>query len=264
LLLSNPGSLALAAVASGGLILTPLLGGPVLLLADGRRYFRALSTAKAEIAAQQVVIAEQKAALEEQIRVKAVVEERQRFVRDMHDGVGGHLFSLLMRVRTKKVGLGEVEGEIQRGLDDLRLVADSLDNVGNDLDTALATFRNRAKQQLDTVGIALKWNQPEGLAGPSWDARQILSLYRLLQEAVSNAARHSGAQAVAIDLRSSSGTDLKIVIADDGRGFTVDQIEGGKGLGNMRKRAEALGGLMEITSEATEGTRIEISFPKAS
>lgn len=260
-----PGVLPLSAafVATGGLLAVPLLGGPLLLLCEAQAYFGKLADAESAIAEQRAIISQQEAALEEQIKAKAIVEERQRFVRDMHDGVGGQLLSLLMRVRMGKVGLSDVEDEIERGITDLRLVADSLDNVGNDLEAALATFQTRARQQLDAAHMTLEWHQPGQLGVPGFDARQILSLYRLMQEAVTNAARHSGGTRVAVRLAPLESGSLTISITDDGKGLDRANAKAGHGLGNMAKRAESLGGSLTIgKGDRGSGTSISVTLPR--
>lgn len=259
-----PGVLPLcgAMLATGGLLALPLLGAPLLLLCEAQTYFSQLAAAKSAIAQQRAIISQQEAALEEQIKAKAIIEERQRFVRDMHDGVGGQLLSLLMRVRMGKVGLSDVEDEIERGIADLRLVADSLDNVGNDLEAALATFQTRARQQLDAAQMTLDWHQPDHLGVAGLDARQILSLYRLLQEAVTNAARHSGATAIAVTLAPMGAGGLAISVSDNGKGLDTATVKAGHGLANMAKRAEALGGNLSLgPGDQGTGTAVRVSLP---
>jgi signal transduction histidine kinase len=257
-----PQPILTAWIGSAGQIPFALLGLPLALLEDSRRYLTELNLARAKIAVQQAVISTQEAEIEAQIRGKAIVEERQRFVRDMHDGVGGQLLSLLMRMRMKRVDLNDVEDEIQRGITDLRLVADSLDNVGNDLDKALATFQTRARQQLDAAGIAFQWKKSDHLAGAVLEARQILNLYRLMQEALSNAVRHSGCDRLDVafvEHIDRAGWD--IIISDNGTGFDPAKVEAGRGLANMHNRASALGGTLSIEAVNPKGTRITIILP---
>lgn len=260
-----PGMLPLRAsfMATGGLLAVPMLGAPLLLLGEARAYFGQLALAQSAIAQQRAIISQQEAALEQQIKAKAIIEERQRFVRDMHDGVGGQLLSLLMRVRMGKVGLNDIEDEIERGITDLRLVADSLDNVGNDLEAALATFQTRARQQLDGAQMALEWHQPDQFGMPGLEARQILSLYRLMQEAVTNAARHSGGTKVAIAISLPDAGSLTIRIADNGKGLEMTRSHAGHGLANMARRAEALGGSLTIgKGDQGRGTSVLVTLPR--
>ncbi len=243
--------------------LWPLAGFamPYLAFGEGRLVWGDFVAARAKIREQAAVIEQQADALQDSIRAAAVAEERQRFVRDMHDGVGGHLLSLLMRVRAEDADSKDVAEELEKGLTDLRLMADSLDHVGADLDVALAAFHRRAAQQLASAGLEFEWSKPQELSGFAMDARAVLSLYRIIQEALSNCIRHAGASrfGVAFDL-AEGGTRLDVVIEDDGVGFSA--VEEGRGLANIRKRAEKLGGTVEFGAGANgTGCRLTLSVP---
>ena len=193
LLAGSGGSLFLSWGANTAL--WPLAGFamPFLAFGEGRLVWADFIEARAKIREQAAVIEQQADALQDSIRTAAVAEERQRFVRDMHDGVGGHLLSLLMRVRADDADSKDVAEELEKGLTDLRLMADSLDHVGADLDVALAAFHRRAAQQLASAGVAFDWSKPQDLSGFAMDARAVLSLYRIIQEALSNCIRHAQA-----------------------------------------------------------------------
>lgn len=245
--------------------LWPLAGMalPVLAFGEGRLVWADFIAARAKIREQAAVIAQQADALQENIRAVAIGEERQRFVRDMHDGVGGHLLSLLMRVRADDADREEVAQELESGLTDLRLMADSLDHVGHDLDEALAAFHRRAGQQLASAGLAFDWSNPQDLSGFAMDARAVLNLFRIMQEALSNCVRHAGASrfGVAFDL-AEGGARLDVAIEDDGIGFAAGAVEEGRGLGNIRKRAEKLGGTVAFGSgSGGKGCRILVRVP---
>ena len=263
---------ALLAGFGGSLILSwgantalwPLAGFamPLLAFGEGRLVWADFIEARAKIREQAAVIEQQADALQDSIRTAAVSEERQRFVRDMHDGVGGHLLSLLMRVRADDADSKDVADELEKGLTDLRLMADSLDHVGADLDVALAAFHRRAAQQLASAGLEFEWSKPHELSGFAMDVRAVLSLYRIIQEALSNCIRHAGASrfGVAFDL-ADDGARLDVVIEDDGIGF--GEVEEGRGLANIRKRAEKLGGTVGFGAGAGgNGCRIALSVPE--
>ncbi len=243
--------------------LWPLAGFalPYLAFGEGRLVWADFIEARAKIREQAAVIEQQADALQDSIRAGAVAEERQRFVRDMHDGVGGHLLSLLMRVRADDADSKDVAEELEKGLTDLRLMADSLDHVGHDLDVALAAFHRRAAQQLASAGLAFDWSKPQELSGFAMDARAVLSLYRIIQEALSNCIRHAKGSrfGVSFDL-AEGGEQLEVVIEDDGVGFGA--VEEGRGLGNIRKRAEKLGGTVAFgVGAGGKGCRIRLSVP---
>ncbi len=250
---------------AANVVLWPLAGFglPVLALADARLLRSEFIAARVKIRNQAAVISQQEGELQDRIRTQAVSEERQRFVRDMHDGVGGHLLSLLMRVRADDASSQDVAEELEKGLTDLRLMADSLDHVGHDLDQALAAFHRRAGQQLAAAGLDFDWSKHQQLSGFKLEARAVLSLYRIIQEALSNCVRHAraGRFGVSFDL-AEDGARLDIVIEDDGVGFLTGSENEGRGLANIRKRAERLGGLVEFGPGGSgRGCRIQLTIP---
>jgi signal transduction histidine kinase len=216
-------------------------------------------TARTKIANQEIIIQTKEAELHAAIRSGAINEERQRFVRDMHDGVGGQLLSLLMQMRSKTIAPDAVEEELQRSLHDLRLMADSLDHVGSDLDLALTAFERRAAQQLASAGIGLVWSKSPDLNLLAWDGRKILNLYRVLQEAMTNCIRHAGATKLMFSFElDSSGNGLNVTISDDGIGIDPKAPKG-RGLTNIVKRAKALGAETHVTNGGDgRGTQIEL------
>lgn len=238
-----------------------LIGGlPLSLESDINIFNQELVQARREIEIKNRVIAEQEQALQTKIHEKAVLEERQRFTRDMHDGIGGQLNSLLLRVRTGKADIKTIEQDIQAGLTDLRLVVDSLDNVGEDMPTALAIFRARAENQIDAAGLKLDWQQTTDFKNLQFDTRKILHLYRFLQESLSNILRHARAQNIVIGFYEKDN-QYEVRISDDGQGFNADEIKPGKGLKSLKERAEKLGALFLFQSSPGKGTEISLSIP---
>lgn len=209
---------------------------------------------------QKVQIEAAASALEQEMRRAAILEERQRLARDMHDGVGGQLVTLIARVRSRRITIDQVEGELVQGLSELRLVVDSLDAPGQSLADALLTFRLRTQNLVDGAGMALDWSQSHLEDAETGDSRWVLTLYRFMQEAVTNAVRHSGGHR--LELRAErAGQNLVVEIADDGRGFDPGKASGGKGLRNLAFRAGQLGGTVDIRSEPGAGTRIHLQAP---
>lgn len=260
-----PYSVWLTGLANAGWLPLIALGLPILLVGDALGLRGELAEARKLAVTQQLLAQTAEAALQDEVRSRAVAEERQRFVRDMHDGIGGQMQSLLMRLRMKRIAIDDVEGEIAAGLVDLRLVTDSLDHVGNDLAQALATFQTRARQQLDAAEIAFDWQQTGDLAALHMDPRAILNVYRILQEALTNTVRHAGAQSISVLVEQlDQPRGFRIIFADDGRGLRLPAPAAGLGLKNMRARAAKLGASLELANAAREpGVTIVLTWPAA-
>ena len=245
----------------------PLLaaGLPLLLGFDALALRRDVTAARLNATEQAANARKAEGALQDEIRSRAIVEERQRFVRDMHDGIGGQMQSLLMRLRMRKIAIADVESEVAAGLVDLRLVADSLDHVGNDLASALATFHTRARQQLDAADMRLIWEQTGDCSQVRLDPRAILSIYRILQEALTNCVRHARARQVTVSIKVNCpvrGALLHIQFVDDGTGLTAPLRSGGRGVSNMIERASRLGGTLTVVNAPDQsGVVIDLVLP---
>ena len=200
--------------------------------------------------------------LEKEIRRRAVFEERERLTRDIHDGVGGQLLGLLLRLRTGDVPKASITRDLQSGLNDLRLVVDALDHTGNDLGQALSAFRDRATNQLDAAGLSLKWTQVDGLDFEPQGRDGMLNLYRILQEVLNNITLHANANEVEVEVSTKDQNQtLQIKIQDDGRGRSKND-KSGRGTLNMQRRAEILGGRVSTGSGLREkGHSVTVCLP---
>jgi signal transduction histidine kinase len=242
-----PAPFEAALVANGGVILLGLIAMPLSLVEDLRKLLQRLRRVGIDLAEKDRMIRDQQAQLEQQIRNAAVLEERQRFTRDMHDGIGGQLQSLLMRVRSNRIGQTDIAGEIQKGLTDLRLVVDSLDAVETDLYAALETFHIRVGQQVEAAGVRLEWDLAQEVHAVRIEAREVLNIYRILQESVTNCLRHAQAEKLSITISTDEQhSALFVRVEDDGRGFDPALVKAGKGLIGLRQRSAKMAGTLEI------------------
>jgi signal transduction histidine kinase len=94
-------------------------------------------------------------------------------------------------------------------------------------------------------------------------AEASVELLRVVQEALTNVRRHSGARDVEVRLRTEDEGIVVIEVADDGRGFDTTAAQGGVGLSAMRERVEAVGGEIEVSSRPGEGTKVTVRVPLA-
>lgn len=214
----------------------------------------------AKLTEQNAELARSYDAQKQMLQRQVMLEERQRIVRDMHDGIGGQLLGLMMQVRGGGVEKKQVEEGLQSSIADLRLIVDSMDTADESLAETLRSFEHRVRAQVEAAGIALNAEHGLGEGTPGPGPRPTLQILRLLQEAVTNAMRHSGASAISLSSLHEPDGSIQIVIADNGKGLP-NEIKGGRGLTSMRSRAEAVGGTLSIES-GLEGTALTLSLPK--
>lgn len=213
---------------------------------------------------------------EERARAAALASERTRLMRDLHDGLGGQLVSIVA-LSERSGPDGEMIGEAARGaLRDLRLVIDAMDEIDGDLMLALGSWRERTAARLRPHGVALEWRvlTPEGLPlHPELRPWHVIQILRLLDEAVTNAVKHAGARRISVGLETvaCAGETVcgRITVEDDGRGFVLSPDgedaasapKSARGLANMRKRAASCGARLELAS-GPAGTRARLDLPE--
>jgi signal transduction histidine kinase len=209
---------------------------------------------------------------QERERASALARERARLMRDLHDGLGGQLVSIvaLSERGESSAPIGEAA---RAALKDLRLVIDSMDDIGGDLMLALGSWRERAVAQLRPHHILLDWRttSAQGLpVHPELRPWHVIQILRLLDEALTNAAKHAGAMRIQVSIETvTDGAGHPcgcISVEDDGRGFnladdgTAAGQRSGRGLRNMKNRAARCGAELELVSGAA-GTRVRLKLP---
>jgi len=190
-------------------------------------------------------------------------EERRRLMRDMHDGVGGQLVGLLLEVRRGAADNERMAEGLQAAMDEIRLMIDSVDAPGTSLETMLCVFENRVRPRVEGAGFGFDWdvhmNTPADLS-----PNEVLQIFRVMQEAVTNAMKHSGGDRISVTVKDLDGT-LDLSIRDNGHGLTEDDAprqvgQGGHGLGNMSMRAQSIGGEL-AWEDARPGTCVRLRVP---
>ena len=217
--------------------------------------------------ARQAAVAVEYARARAELQRLAVLEDRERIAQELHDGVIQALFAVGMGLqatsaKTGDAGLQErlagAVTEIDGVIRDLRNYIFAL-HTGSEADRQLdLALRELAKgfDENDTVTVVAEVD-PQTAAIFSGHAAEILQMAR---EALSNAVRHAAATTVRLSLRREHG-EVVLEVEDDGTGFDLEGAAGkGDGLANLRARAEALGGRLEIES-AGEGTTVRIRVP---
>lgn len=212
----------------------------------------------AKLVEQNAELARSYDAQKQMLQRQVILEERQRIVRDMHDGIGGQLLGLMMQVRGGGVEPKQVEEGLQSSIADLRLIVDSMDTADEGLAETLRSFEHRVRAQVEATGMRLVVHHGLDEEEPGPGPRPTLQILRILQEAVTNAMRHSGGHEIRLDSRKDKDGVIHIRISDDGKGLP-DAIKGGRGLTSMRSRAEAIGGRLTFDSSA-RGTVAALTF----
>jgi signal transduction histidine kinase len=245
----------------GAIAVTPRAGERVLDERDAELVAALADSAAPAVAALQLTDSLQQA---REHLVAAREEERRRVRRDLHDGVGAALAGVRLQLDSARDlvedplagklldaaadGLGEAVADLRAVTDDLRPPA--LDDLG------LAASLARLADRLRTPGMAVDVDVAEL---PALPAAVDVACYRIAAEALANAARHAGATRVAVSVRLEGG-ELRLTVADDGRGLPPTTPGRGLGLSSMRQRADEVGGRLELRSDGA-GTTVSVALP---
>jgi signal transduction histidine kinase len=190
---------------------------------------------------------------------------RQKLAQDLHDEVGSNLAAIAVLSETAALqspAAGGDVGEIHRlaresaeAMREVLWLVDSYQQGGLDL---AAHFRLVAARLLPRSEV--KWREPPENIPDHWPVQVRREIFLLFKESLANVARH--AQATRIELSARLLADrFELLVADNGRGFDPGQPPRGSGLSNLRARAAAVAGEIEITSTPGRGTRIHLRVP---
>jgi len=199
----------------------------------------------------------------------AVLQERNRLARELHDSVTQSLYSLTLfteaaRHMVEDLGEENIEqyiGQIgvigQQALKEMRLLVYEQQPPELKREGLVRTLRKRLEAVEGRAGVEAHLEVDEYVSLPG-DIEQ--NLFRIAQEALNNALKHAAAGSVVIYLRQLNGT-IEMEIIDDGIGFNPNALpdHGGMGLNSIRERAENIGGTMTILSHPDEGTSVKVS-----
>jgi len=206
-------------------------------------------------------------------RQQAVAAERDRLLRDMHDGLGGRLVSAIALAQQMPAPAGEATAlqELRMALDDclteLRITLDSLESEQHSLGESLAEMRFRLEPSLRAAGIRLVWNVHDDALEARLPAGHTLQILRIVREAFTNIIKHAQATVVWLTL-AREGETLRITVLDNGMAQRAGtgqpgplSLQGGKrGMANMQRRATLLGGEVEVGPHP-EGWCVDLRFP---
>lgn len=219
---------------------------------------RAAEEANATLAERLAAQAQALRASHERLRAaereQTLLQERQRLMRDMHDGVGSSLMSALRLVeRGRGTAQVDVAQVLRECIDDLKISIDSLEPVDSDLLALLAGLRFRLGPRLQGAGLELRWCVSDVPPLPWLDAQSALHVLRILQEVLTNVVKHSRASEITVTTAEAAWTlpdgtrqpGVQVQVGDNGGSFEPPSPQalppGSKGLANVRTRARALG-----------------------
>jgi signal transduction histidine kinase len=217
-------------------------------------------------------IAIENARLHEQVQRLAIVDERERIGKDLHDGIIQNIYAVGLSLEDvpdlMEEDPAEVVRRVERAIDSLHLAIRDIRNFifglrpdllgGLSFDEGLAAltdeFRHNSMIDIELVRDGPGWE-------PSPDATA--HLLGIVNEALSNVVRHATASRVWVETSADPDGSLRLSVRDNGRGFDVSAAApmGHQGLANMRSRATGLGSTLDVSSEPGSGTAISITLP---
>jgi signal transduction histidine kinase len=245
------------------------LGSLAVANARGAPPFRETDVQRAEAFAEQAAVALEYARLQRELQRLAVLEDRERIAKELHDGAIQALFAVGMGLQgsAQIAGSEELRARLQNAVDELDRVIRDLRNyifglrpgilADRQLDQALQRLVEEFGQRTGVVAIA----EIDPAAAAELTGRAA-DLVQLAREALSNVSRHAAAATCRVSLYLAEDGGV-LEVDDDGRGFDPAKDGGkGQGLRNLRERARALGGRAEIDSAPGSGTTVRVTIPR--
>ncbi len=210
--------------------------------------------------------------------LRAQEEERARIARDLHDSIGQSLSAVKFAVESVLPEMGRVAGEAE--MRSLRAVVPRVQETVEEVRRISMALRPSILDDLGLVAT-IRWHlrqfgalhpelqvtvETDGLDEAEVPEERKIVVFRILQEALNNAAKHGGAGHVRVGLATAGGR-LELEVEDDGCGFDAAAVarrpaaQRGLGLSSMRERAELSGGALTVTSRAEDGTSVRAAWP---
>ncbi|MEA3374633.1 MAG: GAF domain-containing sensor histidine kinase [Chloroflexota bacterium] len=256
--------------------------GRVVAIAFGCTYdeYRDFTQEEIDLAcgiANAVGLAIENARLYQRVKEMAIVEERDRLAREMHDNVAQALSTLQLkasqaaaylahgRTQEAKGNLDELEDMISEAHTDVREAIFDMRTIVSPADGLLPTLQDYLDAYRTHYGVDVQMSVQDGLElGLARDAE--FQVLRIIQEALTNVRKHADAGRATIDIRLED-SHVRISVSDEGRGFDPVHVMGQAGrhmgLQVMRERADSIGGTLKIESHPGQGSHIILSVPSS-
>jgi signal transduction histidine kinase len=207
------------------------------------------------------------------IKKKTIVEERSRISRELHDSLAQRLGSLILKLDVLRGTVTDVntadalnqianiKHDAQETYLEVREIIDQLRIKMPDDPRILPTLAQYTQEFSQNTGIDCKLYMADGHA--ELQPLATVEILRIVQEALNNVKKHSGANQIEVKFESTS-ENVKVIIKDNGKGFEHGSVKGQHGLTVMKERAEGIGGTLDIISSVGQGTTVEVTIPARS
>jgi signal transduction histidine kinase len=207
--------------------------------------------------------------LEQLEQERALAQERERIASDLHDDLGSSLarISLLSGLlKTDRHNPGQIESHATKISQSADQTVRALEEIvwavrpGSDSVQSLVEYIAHFANELFAGGaIHCRLDLPHDLPAHPLPPDVRHNIFLVAKEALTNAFKHAAAREVRVSAEAT-GDALEIVVQDDGRGFDLNRQNRGNGLGNMRRRAQAIGEIVSIESQPGQGTTVRLKF----
>ncbi len=193
----------------------------------------------------------------------AIATERHRILKEMHDGLGSQLVATMSLAENENAQRLEIQRSLDACMTELRLAVDSLDPAHSDLLSALGTLRQRLSPVLKRSGIAFDWSVRALERRKPMTPDEVLQVYRILQEAVTNIIKHSGATRAALSCGHCDRRGVVWLTLRDNGARIANNSDKGYGIQNMHSRAIGIGAdfSIRLSSQTRRGTVIRMIWP---
>lgn len=196
----------------------------------------------------------------------AIEKLKAKLSADLHDSVGSGLteISILSELTAAQVSAAglDASGNLMSISEKARYLIDNMSDIvwvvnpkRDSLNDLILRLKDYYADLFSAMNISFKTTYPEDIEDLKLPMEFKQNLYLLLKEAINNAIKHSNCKRIVLDV-VNEGKNLEITLSDDGSGYSSEELTLGNGLINMRKRAESIGGRIEITSKTGAGTKI--------
>ena len=204
--------------------------------------------------------------------VETQEQERVKLARDLHDGVGQSLAALKLQLGmiAQKIKVehpnSQLSGQVERTVSLTTETIEEIRGVLFNLKPALlqekglsASVEGLLKNLANASGIHFDYHLLATM--PTWEEAEILNLYRIIQECLTNILKHAQATEITVNFSKLRSNLYLFQISDNGQGFNVHEVHAGLGLSSIQERLKMLGGKLQISTEEGKGTTLMMEVP---